>query len=111
MIRRAELQTKLLELIASLPEVQVQNRMMATSDRAVALCLFGMTTEEVDRALAPVGIRKESRIRDELALVRTRRVDERHYERALTDMITSLCGGRVASSGRRSYLRPRDRAR
>lgn len=112
MRRRAELQQRLLTLVSSLPAVQVQNRLMAGTDRELALCLFGMTGDDQERVLATISRQKADRVRDELSLLRTRRVEEKHHERSLAAVIASLSGDRVVSTGaRRGYLRPRGRGR
>lgn len=105
MTRRRALQERLLELVARVPAVQVQNRLMATTDRDIALSLSGMESYEESLILAHLSPAKADRIREELALTGRRRVDEVHVVHALGVLIGSLEGRRTGS--RRSYFRPR----
>jgi flagellar motor switch protein FliG len=105
-IERGALQYRLLGLIQKLPAVQVQNRLMASTDRDLALTLVGMTGEEQERVLAFISPRKAGRVREELALEERRHVEERHIIAALSVVIQSLQGSR-SLSGPRSYVRPR----
>ena len=106
MIHRAALQHQLLEAIAELPAVQVQNRLMACTDRDVALAMVGLTDEEADSIVSRVSPRKAARVRDEHRLEERRHVDEKHIIYALNVLINSLRGDRPMA-GRRSYVRPR----
>jgi len=105
MERRAR-QKRLIELVRALPAVQVQNRLMACTDRDIALSLAGTTSEEEASVLVHLARRKADRVREELALEERRRVDEKHIVYSLDLLIASLLGDRVMT-GRRSYVRPR----
>jgi hypothetical protein len=106
MIHRGVLQHRLADLARELPSVQVQNRLMACTDRDVALALVGMTEEDAESVLRHLSPRKAGRIREERALEERRRVDEKHVIFSLNLLIASLEGER-ALPGRRSYVRPR----
>lgn len=95
-----------MELVRTLPAVQVQNRLMASTDRDIALALAGMADEDEAAVLAHLAPRKADRVREELALEERRRVDEKHIVYSLDLLIASLVGDR-ALTGRRSYVRPR----
>ncbi len=95
-----------MELVRTLPAVQVQNRLMASADRDIALALAGMADEEEAAVLSHLAPRKADRVREELALEERRRVDEKHIVYSLDLLIASLIGDR-ALTGRRSYVRPR----
>jgi Mg/Co/Ni transporter MgtE len=105
-IERGALQHRLRQLVAKLPAVQVQNRLMACTDRDIALALMGMTPAEAQSIVSHVSSRKASRVLEELALEERRRVEERHVIHALNVVITSLAGER-SIAGPRSYVRPR----
>lgn len=100
------LQHRLLELLEKLPAVHVQNRLMASGDRDVALALAGMSDEDADRVLRFLSLPKASRVREERALEERRHVEEKHIAASLSVLIASL-EGRRAVPGRRSYVRPR----
>lgn len=106
MMERRARQKRLIELVRSLPAVQVQNRLMASTDRDIALALAGMADEEEATVLAHLAPRKADRVREELALEERRRVDEKHIVSSLDVLIASLLGDRTMT-GRRSYVRPR----
>lgn len=110
MIDRGALQHQLLELVRNLPRVQVQNRLMACTDRDVALALVGLTDVERESVLATVSVRKAARIREEVALQERRRVDPKHAVFALGVVIGSLESEGLVK-GNRSYLRPHRRDR
>jgi len=107
--RRRTLQERLVGLASSLPAVQVQNRLMATTDRDLALSLSGMDSSDERRVLAHLSPTKADRVRQELAINERRRVAEEHVVHALTVLIDSLEGRRTQA--RRSYVRPRRRDR
>lgn len=106
MIERGALQHRVRRLVARLPAVQVQNRLMACTDRDIALALMGMTRAEVQSIVSHVSSRKASRVLEELALEERRRVEEKHVVLALNVVIASLSGER-SIAGPRSYVRPR----
>jgi hypothetical protein len=106
MTDRSTLQQSLLRLAVKLPAVQVQNRLMACTDRDFALALVGMESADSERLLAFVSRSKATRVREEVRLQEARRVENRHLAVALTTIIRSLESNRIVA-GRRSYLRPR----
>ncbi|MBU8914227.1 MAG: hypothetical protein KOO61_09405 [Spirochaetales bacterium] len=103
---RSMLQQSLLGLAAKLPVVQVQNRLMACTDRDFALALIGMESEDSERLLALVSPLKANRVREEIQLQEARHVESKHVVVALNSIIKSLESNRIVA-GRRSYLRPR----
>jgi len=104
-ILRRALQERLLALVSRLPDVQIQNRLMATTDRDLALSLSGMEHSDERQILARLSPAKADRVREELALTERRRVDEEHVVHALGVLIGSLEGRRIQP--RHSYVRPR----
>ena len=106
----AVLQRQLLTLIESLAAVQVQNRLMACTDRDIGLSLLGVDEHAVDRVLHHVSPKKAERIRDEIRMDRSRHVESRYVAMAVRTVIASLQSER-AVAGSRSYLRPRRRRR
>lgn len=106
MTHRTAFQRRLLSLVRQSPRVQVQNRLMACTDRDVALSLTGMSEEEADAILSCVSSRKAERVREERRLADRRHLDEKHIVFSINVLIASLQSDR-AVAGRRSYLRPR----
>ena len=103
---RYRLQQSLLKLIATLPVVQVQNRLMASTDRDFALALIGLESEDAERLLACVSPTKAARVRDEVRLQEGRKVQNEHVVAAIGTIVRSLESNRIIA-GQRSYLRPR----
>ena len=103
---RVRLQKLLLRLAEELPPAQVQNRLMATTDRDLGLSLMGMAGEDCERLLRLVSSAKAERVRQELALQKTRHIESAHSVTALATTIRSLEANRSVS-GQRSYFRPR----
>jgi len=92
-------------LVATLPRPVVQNRLMATSDRDVALALLYFTTEERRPILDAVSLRKRQRIEEEILLQERLRITRKHYEAAASQLIRALQQN-TSQHSRRSYLRP-----
>jgi len=103
---RYRLQQSLLKLVATLPVVQVQNRLMASTDRDFALALVGLESEDAERLLACVSPTKAARVRDEVRLQEGRSVQDEHVVAAIGTIVRSLESNRIIT-GQRSYLRPR----
>ena len=103
---RYRLQQLLLKLVATLPVVQVQNRLMACTDRDFALAIVGLESEDAERLLACVSPTKAARVRDEVRLHEGRHVQSEHVVMAIGTIIRSLESNRTIA-GQRSYLRPR----
>ncbi|MCK4515942.1 MAG: hypothetical protein KAU31_11830 [Spirochaetaceae bacterium] len=95
-----------MRLVAKLPAVQVQNRLMSCTDRDFALALVGLESEDSEQLLAFVSPSKATRVREEVRLQETRHVESTHIVVALNTIIRSLESNRIVV-GRRSYLRPR----
>ena len=106
MIDRFILQQSLLRLVAKLPAVQVQNRLMACTDRDFALALTGLESEDSERLLAFVSSSKADRVREEIRLQQARHAESKLAVIALSTIIRSLESNRAVTS-QRSYLRPR----
>jgi hypothetical protein len=105
-IDRVVLQKSLLRLVAKLPVVQVQNRLMACTDRDFALALVGLEEEDAEHLLALVSPPKARRVREETRLQEKRHVEGEYVVVALKSIILSLESNRTIA-GQRSYLRPR----
>ena len=103
---RSVLQQSLLRLVAKLPPVQVQNRLMACTDRDIALAFVGLDLEDSERLLALVSPSKADRVREEIQMQEARHVESRYTVAALSTIIRSLQSTRTVAS-QRSYLRPR----
>ncbi len=100
------LQTRLAERLGSLPAPRVQNVLMATTDRSIALALLG-GDDALERAVfARIAARKADRVRSELAVMEHRRVAGEHARDALLTLLGALdASGKP--DGRSSYWRPR----
>jgi flagellar motor switch protein FliG len=97
--------TTLRRLITTLPRVVVQNRLMATGDRDVALALLYFTPDERRPILDAVSARKRQRIEEEILLQERLRISRKHYEMAASRLILALQQNSTQQSSR-SYLRP-----
>jgi len=97
---------RLMNLVQHIPTVTVQNRLMAASDRDIALSLMYIESERRQRILSLLSARKRERVVDELRLQERLRITSDHYERAIRNVISALAQDRNQSSIR-SYLRPR----
>lgn len=103
-MRRTAPHQRVLELIRSLDRVDVQNRLLRTSDKEIALSLIYMSDWQQDFVLEFLGTVKEARVRQELERYRHTRILYRQYEMAVHTVIRSLEGGRL--TGARVYYRP-----
>ncbi|MFP4549779.1 MAG: hypothetical protein ACLFNT_03155 [Spirochaetales bacterium] len=105
-VARAKLQVKLLTLIDTLPAVHVQNRLMACTDRDLALALAHLEAGEVARVTDRLSARKAERVLSEIFVEERRHVEDRYRVMSLQAVIGSLEQDRIVSSTR-SYHRPR----
>ena len=104
---RFELQDTLATLVATRPESQVQNRLMACPDRQLAIALLGMDDETIDAIVSRVAPAKAKRVREELNLAAVRGLDVPTRMRILGRLVESLRQDQQVR-GERSYLRPRN---
>ena len=100
------LQARLADRVYRLPAPRVQNVLMATSDRNVALALMGCENELEHAVFARIATRKADRIRSELAVMERRRVATEHVRDALTALLGALESSKRPHD-RSSYWRPR----
>ena len=100
------LQARLAELVQRLPAAHVQNKLMASTDRNLALALLGCNDDFEKDVLARIATAKADRVRQELAITERRRVDGEHVRYALRLLIESLETNQTRA-GRPSYWRPR----
>lgn len=103
---RPALQRLLLNTVRRLRRVEVQNRLMACTDRDLALAILDMEDSDARTILATVSPKKAARVREEEQLHDARHVESTHVVAALLTVIRSLETGRLIP-GQRSYLRPR----
>ncbi len=96
---------QLLSLIRKLPATEVQNKLMAATDRELALSL--MYVQEGDRnfVLSYVGKQKMDRTREELRLQEQVRITYAQYARSIANVIDRLRSAGPRDS-MKSYLRP-----
>ncbi|NBC29522.1 MAG: hypothetical protein GVY29_05965 [Spirochaetes bacterium] len=95
----------LARVLKKLPPVVVQNRLMATSDRDVALSLLYFNDEEREPILSAVSTAKKRRIQEEIVLQERLRISRKHYETAVSQLIAALQQNTPRQS-QRSYIRP-----
>ncbi len=95
----------LTRLVRSLPKVVVQNRLMATSDRDVALALLYVPKEDRRPVLEAISKAKRTRVEEEILLHERLQISWKHYETAVSQLIRALQEN-SAQKGARSYLRP-----
>lgn len=95
----------LARIVKKLPPVIVQNRLMATSDRDVALALLYFSDEEREPVLSAVSKAKKRRIQEEIVLQERLRISRKHYELAVSRLIAALQQN-TAQQSQRSYIRP-----
>jgi hypothetical protein len=96
---------RLLHLIRALGKVESQNRLMAASDREIALSMMYLKDFEREELLALLPQKKATRIREELSLHNRLRIRYDQYKRTIEHLTEQL-----AKTGERenmkSYLRP-----
>ena len=100
------MRARLTELLQTLPAAYVQNTLMASTDRNIALALLGCEDAMEKDVLSRVARAKADRVRQELAISERRRVDSGHVRDALALLLHALETSQ-APTGRRSYWRPR----
>lgn len=100
------LRTRLAGLLQSLPAAHVQNTLMASTDRNIALALLGCEDAMEKDVLSRIARAKADRVRQELAITERRRVDSGHVRDALELLLDALETNQ-APAGTRSYWRPR----
>ena len=97
---------RLLILLRTLPDLQLQNSLMACTDRDLAMVMRRFAQEEramLMRHLAPA---KRKRVVEELELQRRVRISDEHYTASLEAVLQRISLRRPQKSVR-SYLRPR----
>ena len=97
---------RLLKALTHRTDVQIQNGLMRSSDREIALAFQRMDQANVDSLLAKLPEQKARRVREEIAYQKRLRITEDQYERMIDLIIASVSGGRTAAPTR-SYIRPR----
>ncbi len=85
--------------------VQVQNVLMKTGDRDLALAMMYLEEHERAELLGRVSSRKAARVRAELQLQERLRIEYRHYLDAVHRLTAELGGERCPRSSA-GYLRP-----
>jgi hypothetical protein len=100
------LNNTLLKLIRTLPRIDVQNTLMTSSDRELALSLFYM--DETDRryVLSLLSSEKKRRVGEELFLHNRIYITRAQYERTIQAVINKLKLLRRGGDFK-SYLRPK----
>ncbi|MDA3948571.1 MAG: hypothetical protein PF508_05010 [Spirochaeta sp.] len=94
----------IIDLLAEIPAVDAQNRLMRIGDKEIAMSLLFMADGEQDRIVNLLGRGKGTRVRDELTRQRHSRIADTTYETAVRTVIRALQGGRTEAP--RTYYRP-----
>jgi hypothetical protein len=95
----------LVRRIRSLPKVTVQNGLMRSGDRLIALSMMFMTDSDKEFLLSLLPVAKVRRIREELQLQRRLKITYEQYKKAVKTIYEGVTreGG---SDSTKSYLRP-----
>lgn len=99
---------RLMALLRGLSAVEAQNRLMAMTDREIALCMLYMSAGDrsfIGSLLAPA---KARRIEEERRLHRRLAIRGDQYRKTVENVIVKV-GGEGRAEGFRSYIRPRKR--
>ena len=100
------LQARLADRVHRLPVPRVQNVLMATTDRNLALALLGCENDLEHVVFARIATGKADRVRSELAIMEHRRVAAEYVRGALVALLAALESSEKAD-GRTGYWRPR----
>ena len=98
-------QEELLRLVRAFPKADAQNRLMAVTDRELALSLMYLADSERGFVLSFLSRQKAERVREELRLQEKLRISYGQYLQAITNILERF---RTAGSKKsmKSYLRP-----
>ncbi|TVQ21080.1 MAG: hypothetical protein EA382_14070 [Spirochaetaceae bacterium] len=102
-------QKRLSERIELLPGAHVQNKLMATNDRNLALALLGCDDALERSVFDRIAPRKADRVRSELAVIERRHVDPAIVLQAVSRLLDAL-DSNARADDRSSYWRPRNAA-
>jgi len=97
----------LLALIRALPAVEVQNRLMGSANRELAMGLALLSLEERREVLSRLSPKKQRAVEEELALQRRLHIEPEQRRRMTENLIARIRGERRSTA--QSYLRPRTR--
>ena len=98
-------QDDLLRLIRILPSADVQNRLMKTTDRELALAMMYLSDTERSAVLSFLSRQKGDRVNSEYNLQKGLKITYNQYLDALKNVTARLEYGEERSS-KKSYLRP-----
>ena len=98
----------LIGLTKALSPVQLQNRLMRSGDREIAMAMLYMEDADRERIIGSLGAGKGRRVREELSFQRHVRITYELY-RAAVDTLVSTLNRENGSAALRSYIRPTDR--
>ena len=95
----------LVRRIRSLPKVTVQNGLMRSGDRLIALSMMFMAEADKEFLLSLLPLAKVQRIREELLLQRRLKITHDQYKKAVAAVYEGVARDRGSDTAR-SYLRP-----
>ena len=100
------LNDELCRLLDIIPHVDLENRLMAISDREIAISMKFMDDQHISKILTCISKKKAMRIRSELHLQDRLNIHYNQYKIAASHVIDKIQSVRNKSS-LRSYIRPR----
>jgi len=101
------LNNTLMKLIRTLPRIDVQNTLMTSSDRELALSFLYMDEAERGCVLSLLSAEKRRRVREELTLQERLSITRVQYKRTIESLIITLKLLRRGGDFK-SYLRPKN---
>jgi hypothetical protein len=96
---------QLLRLIRKRPAIEVQNTLMASATRELAMSLLPLGQEEREEFLVHLSTAKRQSVEEELNLQRRLHIEPSHHRQMAESLLRRFKGEPGAAP--RSYLRPR----
>ena len=104
------LHDKFISLIRGMTYENAQNKLMACTDREIAVVMLHMEENERDFIFSFLAHSKSGRIKEEIRLLKKTKVTYEQYTLILSRLIKRLKGNGEGPQ-RRSYLKPRKKYR
>ena len=100
------LQTTFLSLLRNMTHVMTQNKLMACTDREIAVAMLHMDDVDREYVFSFLARSKEERIKEEIRLLKKTRITKEHYRKILLKLIKQI-KGEGSGPQSRSYFKPR----
>lgn len=103
-------QDRLLQILRTYPAAEVQNKLMTSGDREIALSMLYLSEGDRDFILSFLGQQKSERVREEWIFQKGVRITYSQYLQAVNNILDRFLS---SGSGKmlKSYLRPVRRSR